>query len=102
MSIHSQKRTIQINNIPPDQMEALIERANENGATPEQFALLLIVEGLSSRKDAADENVILDLEYIAACRAEADPGVSLADVHEALSKIPGSMTSDFIAERDDR
>src|SRR5260370_42212000 len=98
MSIHSQKRTLQINNIPPDQMESLIEKANENGATPEQFALLLIVEGLSSRKGPTGENGILDLEYIAACRAEADPSVSLAAVHEALSKIPGSMTPDFIAE----
>jgi len=99
MSILSQKRTLQINNIPPDQMESLIEKANATGETPEEFALRLIVDGLSSQKNIVHENELLDLDYLAACRADADPTVSLAAVQQALSKSPGSMTSDFIAER---
>jgi hypothetical protein len=43
-----------------------------------------------------------DTEYLAACAAEADPGISLEAVRAALAKIPGSMTADFIAERDER
>jgi hypothetical protein len=44
----------------------------------------------------------LDTEFHAACAAEADPSVTLEQVRAALAKIPGSMTEDFIAERDER
>jgi hypothetical protein len=48
------------------------------------------------------EDEILDTEYLAECAKEADPSITLESVHEALSKIPGSMTQDFLAERDER
>ena len=41
----------------------------------------------------------LDNEYVRSCDAEADDTVNLNAVRQALSKIPGSLTSDFIAER---
>jgi predicted DNA-binding antitoxin AbrB/MazE fold protein len=44
----------------------------------------------------------LDTEFLAACAAEADDAVSLEDVRAALAKIPGSLTEDFVAEREDR
>jgi predicted DNA-binding antitoxin AbrB/MazE fold protein len=44
----------------------------------------------------------LDTECLAACAAEADDAVSLEDVRAALAKIPGSLTEDFMAEREDR
>ena len=44
----------------------------------------------------------LDAEYMAGCAQEADEGVSLEEVRAALAKIPGSLTEDFIAEREDR
>jgi predicted DNA-binding antitoxin AbrB/MazE fold protein len=44
----------------------------------------------------------LDAEYLADCAAEADEEVSLDEVRAALAKIPGSLTEDFIAEREDR
>lgn len=100
MSLLSQNQTLQINNIPPDKMDALKEKASKSGATPEEYALRLIVEGLSLQEHAINE--LLDLDYMAACGAEADPTVTLASVRQALSKIPGSMTADFIAERDER
>jgi predicted DNA-binding antitoxin AbrB/MazE fold protein len=43
----------------------------------------------------------LDTECLAACH-EADDTVSLEEVRAALAKIPGSLTEDFIAEREDR
>ncbi len=43
----------------------------------------------------------LDNECLAAC-GEADDAVSLEEVRAALAKIPGSLTEDFIAEREDR
>jgi hypothetical protein len=46
MSIQTQ--TLAIPNVPPDQMKKLIEKANESGKTPEEYALELIVSGLDS------------------------------------------------------
>lgn len=46
----------------------------------------------------ADEDW-LDTEYMRLCDTEADETVSLDAVRQALSKISGSMTSAFIAER---
>jgi hypothetical protein len=45
---------------------------------------------------------LLDAECLAACAGEADDGVSLEEVRAALAKIPGSLTEDFIAEREER
>ena len=46
----------------------------------------------------------LDLEYVAYCQrlTAAGPEVSLEEVRAALSAIPGSMTQDFIDEREER
>jgi predicted DNA-binding antitoxin AbrB/MazE fold protein len=52
--------------------------------------------------DEAPTEPWLDTEYLAACAQEADEDVSLEEVRAALAKIPGSLTEDFIAEREDR
>lgn len=57
-------------------------------------------EALPREDEAVDD--LLDHEYMTACAADADPSTTLEAVREALSKIPGSMTADFIAERDER
>lgn len=44
----------------------------------------------------------IDHEYHAECEADQSPEVSLEEVRAALSQIPGSMTADFISERDER
>ena len=44
----------------------------------------------------------LDAECLAELGQEADDSVSLEEVRAALAKIPGSLTEDFIAEREDR
>lgn len=43
----------------------------------------------------------LDTEYMDACRAEADPSVTLAQVRLALSKIRGSMDAAIDEDRGD-
>ena len=45
---------------------------------------------------------LLDAEFLESCRAEADPGVSLQAVRDALAAIPGTMTETIRAERDER
>lgn len=49
---------------------------------------------------SADEDW-LDIECMRSSETEADETVNLDAVREALSKIPGSMTSDFVDERDE-
>ena len=44
----------------------------------------------------------VDTAYMAWCAREADDQVTLEAVRQALAPIPGSLTADVIAERDDR
>ena len=44
----------------------------------------------------------LDVECLQLCAAEADESISLEAVRQALAKIPGSLTANFIAEREER
>jgi predicted DNA-binding antitoxin AbrB/MazE fold protein len=47
----------------------------------------------------------LDVDFVQGLRrrlADAVPAPGLEEVRRRLSKIPGSMTADFIAEREDR
>jgi predicted DNA-binding antitoxin AbrB/MazE fold protein len=52
--------------------------------------------------DEAPSEPWLDADYLAACASEADDTVSLEEVRTALAKISGSLTEDFVAEREDR
>lgn len=45
---------------------------------------------------------MLDAEFHAECEADPSPEVSLEEVRAILSKIPGSLAADIIAERDER
>jgi predicted DNA-binding antitoxin AbrB/MazE fold protein len=49
----------------------------------------------------ADEE-LLDTEYIRYCEANADDSITLEKIRKALASISGSMTDDFIEEREDR
>lgn len=45
---------------------------------------------------------MLDVGYHAECEADTSPEVSLSEVRAALASIPGDLTADFVAERDER
>ena len=62
--------------------------------------LRLVFEALEENEKNLDS--LLDREYIAECAADADHSITLEEVREAMSKIPGSMTDDFRWERDER
>ena len=53
MSLSAQ--TLQITNVPADKMQVLLEKAAASGTTPEEFALRLIVEGLTPHEKTFDE-----------------------------------------------
>jgi hypothetical protein len=62
----------------------------------ENERVLLTVESA-----AAAEEALADEEFIAYCSTQADDTVSLETVRQALAKIPGSLTEDIRAERDE-
>jgi hypothetical protein len=43
----------------------------------------------------------LDTECLELCAVDTDESISLEAVRQALSKIPGSLTAEFVAERDE-
>jgi hypothetical protein len=45
---------------------------------------------------------LLDTDFHAECEADTSPEVSLAEVRAGLASIPGDLTADFAAEREDR
>ena len=52
--------------------------------------------------DEPDEPEWLDVEFLREIASEADDSISLEEVRQAMAKIPGSLTADCIAERDER
>lgn len=69
-------------------LEALDLRENQEVA-------VVLTPSLPSEEDW------LDTDCLALYAGEADNTITLEAVREALSKIPGSLTADFIAERDE-
>ena len=53
-----------------------------------------------ARESAVDR--LLDSDYHADCEADTSAEAPLADVRAGLASIPGDMTADFAAERDER
>lgn len=88
-------------------MSKRLEAVYENGVLrplepldlPEHQPVTVVV---SEEPVTSPEEEWLDVECWQQCAAEADESISLEAVREALSKIPGSLTADFIAEREDR
>jgi predicted DNA-binding antitoxin AbrB/MazE fold protein len=82
-------------------MSKRIEVVYENGVLRPLEPLLLRDHQRVSivMSDDAASPANEDTQCVRLCAAEADETVDLETVRQALSKIPGSMTSDFIAER---
>jgi hypothetical protein len=45
---------------------------------------------------------LLDSDYHAECEADTSPDVALADIRAGLASIPGKMTAEFNADRNER
>lgn len=62
----------------------------------EQERVILTVQSIAATDD------FLDQEFLAYCETQADDNIALEAVRQALAKIPGSLTGDIRAERDQR
>jgi predicted DNA-binding antitoxin AbrB/MazE fold protein len=85
-------------------MARTVQAVYENGAfrplepvpCREQERVVLTVENAGTAEDH-----LLDSDFLAYCDTQADDTVSLEAVRQALAKIPGSLTDDIRAERDE-
>ncbi len=71
-------------------------RPLESISCHEHERVILTVESAA----IAEEN-LLDQEFLTYCATQADDTVSLEAVRQALGKIPGSLTDEIRAQRDE-
>ncbi len=79
--------------------EAGVLRPLEVLDLPEHQRVRLVLE---TAPNVADEEDWLDADCLREYAPETDAHISLESVRRALAKIPGSLTTDFVEERDDR
>ncbi|MCI0389733.1 MAG: hypothetical protein MOB07_13355 [Acidobacteria bacterium] len=93
--------------IPSDLERQMLGKAKASGQQLEEFALDALRKAVEAPSPILSTNGVedeswLDVEYMAACDKEADPSITLESVRQILSKIPGPISDDIIAERDER
>jgi hypothetical protein len=93
--------------IPTDLAQQMLGKAAASGQRLEEFAIDVLRKAVETPSpslfpNGADDEFLLDVEYMAACGREADPSITLEAVRQILAKIPGSLAEDIIAERDER
>ena len=87
-------------------MDRIVEAVYENGVLrlleplelPEHQRVQLTIEGIPLPSDQE----VLDSEYLRSLEQMDIPDVSVDEVRRALATIPGALTPDFAAERDER
>ncbi len=85
--------------IPESTYRNLVLQAAKQNTTVDDLAARLLADTVADR-DATDW--MLDTEYHAECAANTTPVPTLEEVRAALAKIPGSISADIIAEREER
>jgi hypothetical protein len=102
--------------LKPEEERALIERARLNGRDAVQYVQKLIRDDIQgfSRSSAQDEalagsvtaplDLLIDHEFVAECERETEGKdiPTIEEVRQMLSKIPGSLAQEIIADREDR
>jgi predicted DNA-binding antitoxin AbrB/MazE fold protein len=80
----------------PAVYESGVFRPLEPVSFREREQVLLTVEHV----DPAEEDLV-DEEFLAYCATQADDNITLEAVRQALAKIPGCLSDDIRAERDE-
>ena len=87
--------------LPVEVEKRIRQQATEAKKPIEEVARGLIMQGLSSQHPQGDDS-FLDVEFMNACKQQADPSVTLKDVRRILAKIPGSLAEAVNEEREER
>jgi len=85
--------------LPEAVVQRLRAKALVQGTPVEELAASLLISVTEPVSTSSED--WLDQEYHAECEADQSSDVSLEAVRTILAKIPGSMTADYIAERDE-
>lgn len=88
--------------VAPQTAAMLQAKAEAQGVSLDELLRLVFEAPEAPEENEENLDSLLDREYIAECAADADHSITLEEVREAMSKIPGSMTDDFRRERDER
>jgi hypothetical protein len=90
-------------NLPDPVYKALQEAAEASGTTPADWiASHLPDTGAARESKMPREEDWIDRDFLKTYAREADDSVSLEAVRQAMAKIPGRLTDDIRAERDER
>ena len=101
--------------LKPEEERALLEQARLSGRDPEQYVQKLIRDHIQAAPEAnargediaeatATLDDLIDHEFVADCARETQGKdiPTIEEVRRMLSKIPGSLAEEIIAEREDR
>jgi hypothetical protein len=98
--------------LQPEEEQAFLERARLSGRDPGQYLQELVRDHIQAapRQDigdvgsAKDIDDLIDHEFVAECEKELEGKdvPTIEEVRQALSKIPGSLAQEIIADREDR
>ncbi len=84
----------------PEALHAeLAAKAAARNTTVDDLAAEMLAERVTPAGIPEEE---IDTEYMAQCAADTSPIPTLEAVRAILSKLPGSLTADIIAGRDER
>src|SRR5262245_1794947 len=98
--------------LKPEEEQVLLERARLSGRDPAQYVQELVRDHIQAAPRGAGSDGghvkgiddLIDHEFVAYCEREAE-GQDIPtneEVRRMLSKIPGSLAEEIIAEREDR
>ncbi len=85
--------------IPDAVHRQLAARAAEQNTTVDELAARLLAAETNPRT-AVDR--LFDAEYHAECEADTSPVPTLTEVRAILAKLPGSLSADIVADREER
>jgi hypothetical protein len=101
--------------LKPEEERALLERARRSGRDPEQYIQELVRDHIQASAEVgvrhedlaggtATLDDLIDHEFVADCARETQgTGIpTIEEVRRMLSRIPGSLAEEIIAEREDR
>jgi hypothetical protein len=103
--------TIQVE-LKPEEEQALLERARLSGRDPAQYLQELVRDHIRAappedvREAGCAKGIddLIDHEFVAECEREIEGKdvPTIEEVRQMLSKIPGSLAEEIIADREDR
>jgi Arc/MetJ-type ribon-helix-helix transcriptional regulator len=87
-------------NVPlTSELKRWVEQVIETGQFPSEEAVMVAaLKAMKGQETSTALEDLIDLDFEAFCAREGDDAISLEEVREATSKIPGSMAEAIIED----